>query len=129
MTVDKLQQLYKTQAMQAESTKVEFSDNFVSNAIMIYDKILQDPGCNEVLDALEGKFSHGSCLNSAAKLKICWTRQMILQCAGLFSTPCGTTSSPVKSRMSRPASPVTLPVTLKTFQLSTFKFNNEQAQT
>lgn len=70
MTVDKLQQLYKTQAMQAESTKVEFSDNFVSNAIMIYDKILQDPGCNEVLDALEGKFSHGSCLNRAAKLKI-----------------------------------------------------------
>lgn len=70
VTVDMLQQMYKAKAQQAESTKNEFTDNFVGNSVMIYDKVLLDEGCNAVLEALEVRFGHSSCFNSAAKLKI-----------------------------------------------------------
>ena len=72
VTIDMLQQLYKSKSVQAESSKAnsDFSDFFVASCVGIYDKLLMDAQCDAILDEMERKYHHGSCLNSVAKLKV-----------------------------------------------------------
>ena len=74
MTNKKLAQIYKDRAgTTADSTKAEVgekSDQFISDCMRVYDKLLVDHYINKKLDNLERKFGLESCLNNLAKLRL-----------------------------------------------------------
>ena len=74
MTNKKLAQIYKDRSgTMAESTKAELgekSDQFISDCLRVYDKLLVDDYINKKLDNLERKFGLESCLNNLAKLRL-----------------------------------------------------------
>ena len=74
VTNKKLAQIYKDRSgTMAESTKAELgekSDQFISDCLRVYDKLLVDDYINKKLDNLERKFGLESCLNNLAKLRL-----------------------------------------------------------
>ncbi|CAK9076470.1 Uncharacterized protein SCF082_LOCUS36862 [Durusdinium trenchii] len=73
--------------LMAKSTRQgDMADGFVKDCLYVYDKMLSDPDCNQVLDRLEALFGLGSPLNSLSKLRVVIeksenleTRQWVLQ--------------------------------------------------
>lgn len=73
LTTRKVQQLWQPKVTMAESTKAETGNNtdqFVSDCLKVYDKLLIDPYIDGKLDNLEAKYGLTSCLNNLAKLRI-----------------------------------------------------------
>lgn len=72
MSVKKLAALYKGLATNAESTGQEMghSEAFITDALKVYDKLLQCPEINSHLDILDKEYGLASCLNQLSKLKI-----------------------------------------------------------
>lgn len=57
--------------LMAKSTRQgDMADGFVKDCLYVYDKMLSDPDCNQVLDRLEALFGLGSPLNSLSKLRV-----------------------------------------------------------
>ncbi|CAE7790570.1 unnamed protein product [Symbiodinium sp. CCMP2592] len=62
-----LQDLYKSRP---NATSTEIADGFIASALKVYDRMLNIPEVNSVLDELEARHGLASCFNSMDKLKI-----------------------------------------------------------
>ncbi|CAJ1360857.1 unnamed protein product [Effrenium voratum] len=56
--------------MAKSSVKGDMADGFVKDCLFVYEKLLVDTTCNEVLDKLESKYGLESPLNSLQKLRV-----------------------------------------------------------
>ena len=72
LTVKKLSTLYRDMATKADSTSAEMgpTDAFITDALKVYEKLLQDPVINGQLDILDVTYGLQSCLNNLSKLKV-----------------------------------------------------------
>ncbi|CAJ1410687.1 unnamed protein product [Effrenium voratum] len=63
--VKEVQDIFRSKALMAKSSvKGDMADGFVKDCLFVYEKLLVDTTCNEVLDKLESKYGLESPLNS-----------------------------------------------------------------
>lgn len=70
--VKEVQDIFRSKAhlMAKSSVKGDMADGFVKDCLFVYEKLLVDTTCNEVLDKLESKYGLESPLNSLQKLRV-----------------------------------------------------------
>ncbi|CAJ1398801.1 unnamed protein product [Effrenium voratum] len=70
--VKEVQDIFRSKAhlMAKSSVKGDMADGFVKDCLFVYEKLLVDTTCNEVLDKLESKCGLESPLNSLQKLRV-----------------------------------------------------------
>ncbi|CAJ1384953.1 unnamed protein product [Effrenium voratum] len=69
--VKEVQDIFRSKALMAKSSvKGDMADGFVKDCLFVYEKLLVDTTCNEVLDKLESKYGSESPLNSLQKLRV-----------------------------------------------------------
>ena len=79
--VKEVQDIFRSKAhlMAKSSVKGDMADGFVKDCLFVYEKLLVDTTCNEVLDKLESKYGLESPLNSLQKLQVLQKLRVLIE--------------------------------------------------